>query len=411
MARDLIEGRPEDVGLSAAGLDGVDAGLQARIDKGELVGAVTLVARRGRVARRSILGVDDRETGRPLREDTIFRIYSMTKPVTAVAMMVLHDQGLWRPEDPIETFIPAFANARVLVGLNEDGAPQTEPADHAPTVGELMTHTAGLTYGATQEPIGKLYQAKDVWKSASLAEFAAKIGSLPLAYQPGSKWIYSLAMDVQGAIIEALTGQSLAAFMQEKIFGPLGMVDTGFFAPPDKASRLAKLYRSSTRSDGLVSLDRPPILGDNLSPPAVPSGGGGLVSTLDDYARFAQLLLNRGELGGVRVISPEAVALMASNHLSDDLINGGFGVGAMAIRPGFGYGYNGAVFTDPKKAGLPVGRGTYEWDGAAGTWFWVDWANDLIFVGMIQRFEISGKMANAQQLTQKLLAAAILPDA
>lgn len=411
MARDLIEGRPEDVGLSAAGLDGVDAGLQARIDKGELVGAVTLVARRGRVARRSILGVDDRETGRPLREDTIFRIYSMTKPVTAVAMMVLHDRGLWRPEDPIEKFIPAFANARVLVSLNEDGSPRTEPADHAPTVGELMTHTAGLTYGATQEPIGKLYQAKDVWKSASLAEFAAKIGSLPLAYQPGSKWIYSLAMDVQGAIIEALTGQSLAAFMQEKIFGPLGMVDTGFFAPPDKASRLAKLYRSSTRSDGLVSLDRPPMLGDNLSPPAVPSGGGGLVSTLDDYARFAQMLLNRGELGGVRVISRQAVALMASNHLSDDLINGGFGVGSMAIRPGFGYGFNGAVFTDPEKAGLPVGRGTYEWDGAAGTWFWVDWENDLIFVGMIQRFEISGKMTNAQQLTQKLLAAAILPDA
>ncbi len=411
MARDLIEGRPEDAGLASAGLDGVDAGLQALIDKGELAGAVTLVARHGQIVRRRVLGVDDRATGAPLREDTLFRIYSMTKPVTAVAMMVLHDQGLWRPEDPIAKFIPAFADAKVFVGLNDDGSPKTVPADHAPTVGELMTHTAGLTYGSTQEPLDKLYQAKDIWNSASLAEFAAKIGGLPLAYQPGSKWVYSLAMDIQGAIIEALIGQGLAEFMQAKIFGPLGMADTGFFAPAEKAHRLAKLYRSSTTKPGLVALDRPPMLGDNLSPPTVPSGGGGLVSTLDDYARFAQMLLNKGELGGVRVISPDAVALMTSNHLSEDLINGGFGVGSMAIRPGFGYGFNGAVFTDPEKAGLPVGQGTYEWDGAAGTWFWVDPENDLIFVGMIQRFEVSGKMTNAQQFTQKLLAAAIIPGA
>ncbi len=411
MARDLIEGRPEDVGLSAAGLDGVDAGLQALIDKGELAGAVTLVARHGAVARRSVLGVDDLATGKPPRVDTLFRIYSMTKPVTAVAMMILHDQGLWRPQDPIAKFIPAFADARVFVGLNDDGSPRTVPADHAPTVGELMTHTAGLTYGSTQEPLDKLYQARDIWSSACLAEFADKIGGLPLAYQPGSKWIYSLAMDIQGAIVEALTGQGLAEFMQARIFGPLGMADTGFFAPPEEAPRLAKLYRSSTKRDGLVSLDRPPMLGDNLSPPAVPSGGGGLVSTLDDYARFAQMLLNKGELGGVRVLSPEAVALMSSNHLSEALIHGGFGVGAQAIRPGFGYGYNCAVFMDPATAGLPVGRGTFQWDGAAGTWFWVDPENDLIFVGMIQRFEVAGKMTNAQQLTQKLMAAAILPDA
>ncbi|HEX7758752.1 MAG TPA: serine hydrolase domain-containing protein [Caulobacteraceae bacterium] len=409
MARDLIEATTDDTGLSKAGLDGVDAGLKALIDKGELVGAVTLAARHGRIARRSVLGLDDLAAGKPLREDTLFRIYSMTKPVTAVAMMILHDQGLWRPEDPISKYIQSFANARVFVGLDGEGQPLTVPADHDPTIGELLTHTAGLTYGSTQEPLDKLYQAKNIWGSASLAEFADKIGGLPLAYQPGTKWVYSLAMDIQGAIIEALTGQGLAAFMQEKIFGPLGMVDTGFHAPPDQAHRLAKLYRSSTTKPGLVALDRPPILGDNLSPPKVPSGGGGLVSTLDDYARFAQMLLNKGELAGVRIISPQAVALMTSNYLSDEMMAAGFGVGAMAIRPGFGYGFNGAVFTDPLKAGLPVGQGTYEWDGAAGTWFWVDPENDLIFVGMIQRFEVSGKMTNAQQLTQKLLAPAIVP--
>jgi len=411
MARDLIEGRPEDAGLSTAGLDGVDAGLQSLIDKGELAGAVTLAARHGRVVRRSVLGLDDRDSGRPLKTDTLFRIFSMTKPVTAVAMMILHDQGLWKPEDPVSKFLPAWTNMRVFTGLDASGEPTTVPADHDPTVGELLTHTAGITYGSTDEPLDRLYKAKDIWGSGNLAEFAAKIGSLPLAYQPGSKWVYSLAMDVQGAIIEALTGQTLADFMHEKIFAPLGMVDTGFYAPADQKHRLARLYRSSTTSPGLKSLDRSPMLGDHLSPPKVPSGGGGLVSTLDDYARFAQMILNKGELGGVRIVSPQAIALMATNHLSDDLINGGYGVGNMQIRPGFGYGFNGAVFTDPEKAGLPVGRGTYEWDGAAGTWFWVDFENDLIFVGMIQRFEVSGKMTNAQQFTQKLLADAIIPGA
>ncbi|MBS0409784.1 MAG: beta-lactamase family protein [Proteobacteria bacterium] len=411
MARDLIEGRPEDAGLSPAGLDGVDAGLQSLIDKGELAGAVTLVARHGRIVRRSVLGVDDRDSGRPLKTDTLFRIFSMTKPVTAVAMMILHDQGLWKPEDPVSKFLPAWSNMRVFTGLDDAGEPLTAAADRDPTVGDLMTHTAGITYGSTDEPLDRLYKAARIWESADLAQFAAKIGALPLAYQPGTKWVYSLAMDVQGAIIEALTGQTLADFMHENIFAPLGMIDTGFFATDEQKPRLARLYRSSTTGPGLKPLDRSPMLTDHMSPPKVPSGGGGLVSTLDDYARFAQMILNRGELGGKRIVSPEAVTLMATNHLSDELINGGFGVGNMQIRPGFGYGFNGAVFTDPIAAGLPVGRGTYEWDGAAGTWFWVDFENDLIFVGMIQRFEISGKMTNAQQFTQKLLADAIIPGA
>jgi CubicO group peptidase (beta-lactamase class C family) len=407
MNRTLQDATPESVGLSPSGLDGVDAGLQTEIDKGDLVGAVTLVARHGQVARRSVLGLDNREKNTHLSTGTIFRIYSMTKPVTAVAMMILHDQGLWHPDDPIEKFIPAFANAKVFQGLDAEGAPILAPADHAPTVRELMTHTAGLTYGAMNGPLDQLYRDADIWHAASLAEFGERIGRLPLAYQPGSKWVYSLSMDVQGAIIEALSGQGLADFMRTRIFEPLGMADTGFYAPPEKAGRLATLYRT-TRSRGLVALEKPPMMGDNLSPPRVPGGGGGLVSTLDDYARFAQMLLDKGTFAGTRILSPEAVALMTQNHLSDELINGGYGVGSMAIRPGFGYGFNGAVFTDPAAAGLPVGKGTYEWDGAAGTWFWVDYENDLIFVGMIQRFAMLPGVANAQQLTQRLLADAIV---
>ena len=407
MTRNLQDASPEAVGLTSSGLDGVDAGLQALIDKGELAGAVTLVARHGQVARRSVLGLDNVEQKTRLATDTIFRIYSMTKPVTAVAMMILHDEGRWHPDDPIEKFLPAFADAKVFQGQDAAGAPILVPAERAPTMRELMTPTAGLTYGSTDEPLDQLYKAADIWGGASLAEFADRIGRLPLAYQPGSKWRYSLSMDVQGAIVEALSGQSLPDFMHARIFAPLGMKDTAFFAPPDKAARLATLYRTS-RTRGLLALEKPPMLSDNLSLPKIPGGGGGLVSTLDDYARFAQMLLDKGSFAGTRILSLEAVALMTQNHLSDELINGGFGVGAMAIRPGFGYGFNGAVFTDPAAAGLPVGKGTYEWDGAAGTWFWVDYENDLIFVGMIQRFAITPGLANAQQLTQRLLAPAIV---
>ncbi|HZC16669.1 MAG TPA: serine hydrolase domain-containing protein, partial [Caulobacteraceae bacterium] len=355
MARNLEEAKPEDVGLTAAGLDGVDAGLQALIDKAELAGAVTLVARHGRVARRSVLGLDGLDKRTELSTDTIFRIYSMTKPVTAVAMMILWDHGLWRPEDPIARRLPSFANARVFDGLDANGAVKTVPADHQPTMAELMTHTAGLSYGRSDEAYDEPYKQADVWGSKSLAEFADRVGGVPLVYQPGSKWLYSLSMDVQGAIIEALSGQSLQDFMRTKIFEPLKMVDTGFVVPPERLGRLATLYRTS-RSKGLVPLDRSPMGSDVLKPTRTPSGGGGLASTLGDYARFAQMLLDKGELDGVRVLSPEAVALMTRNHLSEALINGGFGVGAMAIRPGFGYGFNGAVFTDPVKAGLPVGK-------------------------------------------------------
>ncbi|WP_309645076.1 serine hydrolase domain-containing protein [Phenylobacterium sp.] len=408
MARDLSPAPPAEVGLSPAGLAAIDAYLQGLIDQGVVAGFVTLTARHGKVAQVSSLGVKDLATGEPMAADTMFRIFSMTKPVTAVAMMILHDQGLWSPDDPIAKHLPAFAGAKVFGGMGADGEIILQEPDHPPTLRELLTHTAGLTYGREpMEGLETLYQAADIWRSADLAEMAAKLGDLPLAYQPGTKWIYSLSMDVQGAVIEALSGQRLPDFMREKIFEPLGMVDTAFHTPPGKKPRLATLYRSSV-SRGLVPLAGNPLLPDHERPPALASGGGGLVSTALDYARFAQMLLDGGQFGGRQIVSAQGVKQMMTNQLSDEMLAQGWGVGKQQIRPGFGYGYNGVVFTDPEAAGIPVGQGTYHWDGAAGTWFWVDPENDLIFVGMVQL--LSENAPTLQATTQTLMAEAILHE-
>ena len=396
MDRVLGVGPAAEAGLSGEGLAAVDAALGELIAAGELAGASLLIARRGQVVHRSIQGLKDLATGEALARDTIFRIYSMTKPVTAAAMMILWGQGLWSPDDPIAKHLPEFAGVSVLGG----GAPA-----HAPTMRELMSHTAGLGYGFdANDPTDAAYIAAGVWQAGDLAEMVRRVATVPLAYEPGTQWRYSIAMDVQGAIIERLSGQSLPDFMRERIFTPLGMVDTDFFVPVEKQPRLAITYRHS-KTRGLVEVDQPLFGRDAGRVPGIASGGGGLFSTIDDYARFAQMLLGRGVLGGVRVLSAQAVALMTGNHLSDEIIAGGYGVGHQPIRPGFGYGFNGAVFTDPALAGSKVGRGTYQWDGAAGTWFWVDPENDLLFVGMIQRMD--DRSPGCQALTQRLVAEAL----
>jgi CubicO group peptidase (beta-lactamase class C family) len=383
----------DTAGLSAEGPAKLDAALAELIAAGELAGVVTLVARHGKVVHRSEQGLKDIQTREPLAPDTIFRIYSMTKPVMGAAMMILHDRGLWSPDDPIAKHLPEFAGVKLL-----DGSPST-----APTMRHLMTHTAGLTYGFDpKDPADAAYIAANPWNSEGLAEMMRKLAACPLAYEPGTQWRYSIAMDVQGAILERLTGRTLPDFMREEIFAPLSMVDTDFFVPAEKMARLATLYRHSKRR-ALVEMQ--PLFGrDPARIPRVPSGGGGLYSTADDYARFAQMLLNKGELDGVHILSAEAIALMTANHLSDELVAGGYGIGQQQIRPGFGFGFNGAVFYDPVLAGSKVGRGTYLWDGAAGTWFWIDPANDLLFVGMIQRLD--DRCPPVQQIIQTLIGEA-----
>ncbi|MDG2536030.1 serine hydrolase [Sphingomonas sp. HITSZ_GF] len=394
---------PEEVGLSAAGLDAVDAAIQAQIDAGTVAGAVTLTLRHGRIARVSTLGLDDIERGTPLAEDSIFRIFSMTKPVTATAMMILHDEGQWRPEDPIARHLPELADLRVLVG--EDG--RVAP-DHPPTMEELMTHRAGFGYGLSlgepRDRIEALYRQAAILQAPDLDTMVARLATVPLAHQPGTLWRYSLSMDVQGAIIERLSGQRLSDFMRTRIFEPLGMPDTAFFVPPEKRHRLASLYFKPL--DGpLERLAQNPMRPDPQSEPGLAMGGAGLYSTALDYARYAQMLLGGGELDGRRIVSAAGIRAQMTNRLPDALLETRFVAGHQKFRPGFGYGYNGVVFTDPGLAGIPVGRGTYHWDGAAGTWFWVDPENDLAFVGMIQL--LSYGAPPLQERTQILMAQAI----
>jgi CubicO group peptidase (beta-lactamase class C family) len=402
MPLDTAIDTPESVGLSSAGLAKIDDFLRGIVEAGRLAGVVTLVARHGKTVHTSTIGQKDLEAGAPVAMDTIFRIFSMTKPVTGVAMSVLWDEGKWSPDDPVAKHLPEFADVRVWDGLDAAGAPKTVPADHPPTLRELLTHTAGLSYGFNQQdPLDELYRAQQIWQSGSLAELSKKIAGMPLAYQPGSQWRYSLSMDIQGAMIERLSGQSLPDFYRTRIFEPLGMVDTAFHTPPEKRGRMSKLYRFSPRQGRLV--EAPNIVGrDYDAPPALAIGGGGLVSTAADYARFAQMLLNGGELDGRRVVSQAALKQQMSNHLSDAILTGGFGVGLQQIRPGYGHGFDGAVFHDPAAAGVPVGEGTYQWDGAAGTWFWVDPVHDLAYVGLIQRFAEGSE--NLQKITQTMMA-------
>jgi len=390
---------PDSVGLDPAALARVDTLVAGQIAARQLAGAVMLVARHGKLVHTSVQGLKTLSPAEPLALDTIFPIFSMTKPVTAAAMMILHDRGMWSPDDPIARNLPEFADVK-----GPDGA----APDHAPTMRELMTHNAGFGYAIAFGPLDvtdEAYVAADIWGADSLAAFVRRVARAPLAYQPGTRFRYSLGMDLQGAIIERLTGQSLPAFMRETLFEPLGMVDTDFHVPAGKQPRLATLYHMYGATE-LTVLDAPAFKRDGLAPPRLPSGGGGLYSTAADYARFAQMLLNKGELGGVRVLSPAAVAIMTANHLPQALIDHGFVAGAQSVGPGCGYGVNGAVFFDPAAAGVPVGVGTYQWDGAGGAWFWIDPENDLLFVGLIGRMMQEG-MTLYQLETQRLIAQAL----
>lgn len=399
MTEVLASADPQSVGVSRAGLDRIDRFMAGQIAHGEVPGAAILVARRGQVIHRSAQGLKTIATGEPVTDETIFVIYSMTKPITAAAMMTLCDEGRWSPDDPIARHLPEFEGVK---------GPDGGPPDHPPTMRELMTHTAGFGYAIALDnldEVDRAYVDVGVWKAEDLSDFSRRVASVKLAYQPGTQFRYSLSMDLQGAIIERLTGESLPDFMRRRLFEPLGMVDTDFLVPEAKRARLASVYHKYGTPE-LTVVTHPLFRRDGKAIPKIPSGGGGLYSTAADYARFGQMLLNGGELGATRVLSPEAVKLMTANHLSEALLERRFVAGAHAFRPGYGYGFNGAVFHDPKLAGSPVGRGTYQWDGASGVWFWVDPENEVVFVGLIQRMMQEG-MAAHQALTQKMLAEAM----
>ena len=371
LARDLGHADPAAVGLSAERLERLDAGMQRMVDEGKLAGVVTMLARNGKVAFVDSVGVQDVESETPMATDSIFLIYSMTKPITAAALMILYEEGKWQIDEPVSNFIPEFADLRVHAGEYADGSPVHEAATRSMTMRELLTHSGGLDYGFDNHPVARAYREKGVLDAdAPLQDMIDKLGALPLRSQPGTEWFYSISVDVQGYLVEKLSGQPFDEFLLERIFEPLGMVDTAFFVPAGDVDRAARIHQ-----DGDEGLE----LADNevrTLPPAGPSGGGGLYSTAGDYMRFMQMLLNGGELGGARVLSPRSVEIMRTNHLLP---------GPLSTRPagrGFSFGFE--VVTDAAAAGEAYADGTYRWGGAAGTWFWIDPETDLAFVGMIQ---------------------------
>jgi CubicO group peptidase (beta-lactamase class C family) len=368
----LPTAKPEEVGLSSAALDRLSAALNQRIDSGHIPGAVALVARHGKVAFHQAFGRQDPGTDRPMATDSIFRIYSMSKAVVSVAVMMLWEEGRLLLGDPISRYIPAFADTQV--GVISGGSYTLTAAKTPITVQDLLRHTSGLTYEFRgTSPIHKAYgQARVARLKQTNADQATELASLPLLHQPGTAWEYSRSTDVLGRLVEVVSGQTLGAFLKERILAPLGMADTGFSVPSSDQHRIAEAFAKDPEGGTDVALL------DVRRSALFESGGGGLVASTMDYARFLAMLLGNGRLGATRLLSRKTVELMTSDHLGT--ITGP----ADLLPPGHGFGLGFAVRTHAGMAPFPGSVGTYYWGGAAGTTFWVDPAERLYAVLMIQ---------------------------
>ena len=385
---------PESVGFSSERLARLHAGMDAFVDRGFVPGVATVVIRHGKIIDTHIYGKADLTTGAPLGQDTLWRMYSQTKPVTGVAMMILYEEGRWKLDDPVTKYVPEFAGLKVFKGLGADGKPILEPIARSATMRELMTHTAGFAYGLMpNDYVEKAYRDSALFRQPTQQEAMTVLSDLPLASQPGTEWRYSVSVDIQGYIIEKLSGQSLADFMQARIFGPLGMKDTAFWVPEDKRGRLAALYAIDPEARRVVPAEGFMMLPIE-TPPAVANAGGGLVSTMADFSRFAAMLANGGQLDGVRILSPSTIRLMATNHLTDVTLPTYEG-----LYPGHSFGLDVDVITDPAKAGTTAGKGSFSWGGAAGTWFWVDPENDVVVLGFIHVLGGSGYRLDERSAT------------
>ena len=403
-AREIRQVAPDREGFSADRLTRITEHMNDRVEDGTMVGGMGLIARNGNIVYQEVYGLADREANREMEEDAIYRIYSMTKPITAVAVMSLYEEGKFFLNDPVATYIPQMANLEVALstaGTNQisDGTVsravgqgdeslqgQTRSPRQQPTVRHLMSHTAGLTYGIFgNTEVDQLYRQAGLLGDIDLQEFVTKLGQIPLQYEPGTQWHYSVGVDVQGRLVEELSGKKFSAYLKERIFDPLDMRDTAFSVTPDQLPRLAQLYApQGTAGGGFSAQASGPGL-DVASPETsrryieggkFESGGGGLVSTARDYLRFCQMLLNGGELDGVRVLSPKTIELMTTNHLGD--IPMGFG------RSGAGFGLGFGLVLDPGQVGEVSSAGEYNWGGAAGTRFWIDPEENLIGIFMVQ---------------------------
>ena len=380
-----IEVEPGEVGMDGARLARIGSHLSRYIDQGKLAGTLTVVTRRGKIVYADARGSRDVEAGLPVESDTLWRIYSMTKPVTAVAAMMLVEQGFLELNDPISRHLPAFATPRVYSG-GSALKPTTVPATEPIRVWHLLTHTAGLTYGFHhQHPVDAIYRREGFeWGAPQGFDLAACCDAwagLPLVAQPGAEWVYSVASDVLGRLIEVVSGQPLDEFLEERVFAPLGMADTTFGTPQrdreDRVRRTAALYSPHPGTGQLVRNDA--MGAAALNPPRMLSGGGGLVSSAADYHRFTQMLLRRGELDGVRILGSRTIDYMTRNHLPGGLDLDGFGRPVFAETPmvGIGFGLGFSVTLDAAATKVLCSPGEFAWGGAASTAFWVDPKEEL----------------------------------
>jgi CubicO group peptidase (beta-lactamase class C family) len=380
---------PTSLGLDAKRLSRIETHFAKYVDDGRLPGFHITVSRAGQLAYSTKYGHADVENNKPIEDDTIYRIYSMTKPICAVAALMLWEEGLFEMHDQVKWFIPSFGNQKVFRSGTLT-APRYEPVSEPMEMWHLFSHTAGLTYGFVySNPVDQMYRnAGFEWGTppgATLAEICDRLAELPLMFQPGAEWAYSMSIDVLGRVVEVLSGMTLGEFMKKRIFDPLGMSDTAFHCAPEKQDRLAALYvpnpgdnRRRVRNDaGGASATKVPT---------ADLGGGGLVSTTSDYLKFAEMLRGGGELNGVRILSPRTVSFMASNHLPNnaDLTAYGRPLFAETTFDGVGFGLGVSVTVDPIKSKVPGSVGDYGWGGAASTNFTVDPKEDLVYMVMTQ---------------------------
>ena len=400
---------PEALGFDSERLKRLDDYMAGMVQAGRVAGVTTLILRHGQVAAFRTHGSSVAGAEEALSPDAVFRIYSMTKPIAATAMMILFEEGHWVLDDPVTKFIPEFENLKVCVGIGPDGEMTLEDAKRPPTMREVMSHTAGFAYGLFPDyhPLEKAYLVNRIARPEHAKAFIDSIAAQPLMFQPGTEWFYSIASGILGVIVSRISGRTFGDFLQTRIFGPLGMVDTAFQTGSDKADRLVTFYQDDGQG-GLKEvtevLNAP--INPFIAPPPFEDGGGGLVSTIGDYARFTQMILNKGELDGVRILAPVTVELMATNVIPDTVLATTNPMRLLPFNPAFGFGLGFSVFNDPRRMGSPEGRGTLAWGGMGGTWFWIDPENDLVFVGLIQRLAdpISGEFrAKARTFTYAAL--------
>ena len=384
---------PESVGFSTEALRTYQQTMRALVDDAKLAGVTTLVARHGKVVLFDAYGVQDLETKTPVTKDTIFRIASMTKPIVGVAMMMLWEQGKWSLDDPVAKHIPEFAGLKVATPNGD--VPQTRPM----TMRQLMSHTAGFDVSAGYTKM------RITDREQTLQSMIDKLAKLPLPAQPGSDWRYGPSVDIQGYLVEKLSGQPLDVFLRSKIFAPLGMTDTGFWVEQPKMERVTKMFTYGDDKRIITA----PTQGNPASKPVFLSGSGGLLSTTDDYFRFAQMVLDGGQANGKRYLKSSTVELMRTNVLEEgvkvDLYGPTYNI------EGIGFGLDFAIILDPAKANTPEGKNSFYWGGAFGTWFWIDPTNDLIVFGMMQNVSGStptGGSPQVRPLSRKLVYAALV---